>query len=251
MLALDTLESVPSTAHNAGLMPTLAAAIDIDPMIIRDGVTYMVALILSITVHEYGHARVADHLGDRLPRMQGRVTLNPVSHIDLIGTILFPLIAFVSAVSGSGLGARLLGWGKPVQISLLGRSFRYGLSRRGAHFLIAAAGPMMNLLFGLVLSIAFIVLGRSGAYEAAGVVGAFVIMNVGLAFFNLIPCPPLDGGALLLSVLPEQHPVATFLERYGFVIFFALLLTGFLTYLMWPAQLVGSAWLRQLASWAQ
>lgn len=232
-------------------MPTLLApSIDISPEIIRNGVTYMVALILSITVHEFGHAKVADHLGDRLPRAQGRVTLSPTNHIDLIGTILFPLIAFISSASGSALGSRILGWGKPVQISLVARNYRYGLSRRAAHFYIAAAGPIMNVLFGLVLSAAFVICARIGALQLASIVGSFVIMNIGLAFFNLIPCPPLDGSALLMAVLPEGHPVAGFLERYGFFIFFALLLTGLLSYLMWPAQVMGGAWFRLLYMWS-
>lgn len=232
-------------------MPTLLAPINVDPSLVRDGVTYMVALILSITVHEFGHAKVADHLGDRLPRAQGRVTLNPGSHVDPIGTILFPLIAFVSTVSGSSLGRYLLGWGKPVQISLVGRYYKYGLSRRAAHFLIAAAGPAMNLIFGLILSLVFVVLARSGLSTPASIISGFVIMNIGLAFFNLIPCPPLDGGTLFLSLLPEDHPVASFLQRYGYIIFFALVFTGYLTYLMLPARMVGSLWLRQLDLWAR
>src|SRR5436305_14098707 len=93
---------------------------------LAQGLVYLVALILSITVHEFGHAFVADRLGDRLPRAQKRVTLNPIAHIDPLGTLAFPLIAFVLAASGSAMGGRILGWGKPVQIALDPRLLRRG-----------------------------------------------------------------------------------------------------------------------------
>src|SRR5215470_14376014 len=85
---------------------------------VAQGAVYLVALVLSIAVHEFGHAFVADRLGDRLPRAQGRVTLNPIAHIDPIGTLLIPFIAFMSAASSPALAGRMLGWGKPVRISL-------------------------------------------------------------------------------------------------------------------------------------
>src|SRR5512137_1361612 len=93
---------------------------------------YLIALILSISVHEFGHAWVADRLGDRLPRSQGRVTLNPIAHIDLIGTILFPLIGALS-------GMRILGWGKPVFTSLHARHVPRWMSMSTAHLLVSIA----------------------------------------------------------------------------------------------------------------
>lgn len=229
-------------------MPTvLASALDkIDADLIRAGVTYMVALILSITVHEFGHAKAADILGDRLPRSQGRVTLNPVSHIDPWGTIVFPLLMFISAAKGVPL--RLLGWGKPVLVSGALRRYRWNLSHRVAHFIIAAAGPMMNIAFGLVLSGLFVVAARTGWADGrvAEVLASFVLMNIGLAMFNLLPCPPLDGGALLTSILGESHPIAQFLNRYGFIIFIVLLMTGALSIIMRPASVAALAWLRAL-----
>src|SRR3954452_7533635 len=133
-------------------------------MRIRDGVVYLIALVLSICVHEFGHAFVADKLGDPLPRSQGRVTLNPLAHIDPIGTLLLPLIA---VFSGPAIGSRILGWGKPVQISLSARSITRKISIRTAHALIAIAGPMMNILFGLVLSAVFIGLIKGEKIELA------------------------------------------------------------------------------------
>src|SRR6185295_4787884 len=100
---------------------------------LRDAVMYMVALVLSICVHEFGHAFVADQLGDPLPRSQGRVTLNPLAHIDPIGTLAFPLLGFFSSAA---IGARILGWGKPVQVSLSARSMTRRFTIRTSHMLI-------------------------------------------------------------------------------------------------------------------
>jgi Zn-dependent protease len=215
---------------------------------IRDGLMYLVALVLSIGVHEWGHAFVADRLGDRLPRAQGRVTLNPLAHIDPFGTVLFPLIAFVTALSSPGLASRMIGWGRPVQISL--RGLRPGWSIKTAHLLIALAGPLMNVMFALVVSSAYYLLvwyGGEPRHELALALASVVTMNVGLAFFNLIPCPPLDGGAVLRGLLPRSlEKVADLLERYGFFIFFALLMTGLLSYFMIPAHRVAHLLIERL-----
>jgi Zn-dependent protease len=198
---------------------------------------YLVALVLSIGAHEWGHAFVADRLGDRLPRAQGRVTLNPLAHIDPFGTVLFPLIAFVTSFSAPGLASRIIGWGRPVQISL--RGLRPGWSHKMAHLVIALAGPAMNLVFALVVSVAYFALvwyGGEPGHPLALALTSVIVMNVGLAFFNLIPCPPLDGGAVLRGILPQSlEKIADVLERYGFFIFFALLMTGLLSYFMIPA----------------
>ena len=107
----------------------------------------LIILILSICVHEFGHAIVADKLGDPLPRSQGRTTLNPMAHADPLGTLLFPLIALV-ATAGHSLG---FGWGRPVEVSP--RHFTRRMSMRTGHMLVAAAGPMMNILFGVLISL--------------------------------------------------------------------------------------------------
>src|SRR6476619_2046348 len=131
-----------------------------DPEKLRLAFVYLVSLVLSICVHEFGHAFVADKLGDPLPRSQGRVTLNTLAHIDPIGTLLLPLVALFS---GPAIGSRILGWGKPVQISLSARSMTRKVSIRTAHALIAIAGPAMNILFALILSAVFI-----GLFKARG-----------------------------------------------------------------------------------
>src|SRR3954471_3713353 len=115
---------------------------------IRQGVVYLIGLILSICVHEFGHAFIADKLGDPLPRTQGRVTLNPIAHIDPIGTLAMPLLAFAFP----SFGAFILGWGKPVNISLSPKALPRRWSVRFSHLLIALAGPLMNLVFALLVS---------------------------------------------------------------------------------------------------
>jgi Zn-dependent protease len=218
-----------------------------DPRLLQ-GLVFLVALILSICVHEFGHAFVADLLGDRLPRAQGRVTLNPLAHIDPIGTLLLPLVAMFS---GPAIGSRILGWGKPVRISLSPRDITRKLSLRSAHALIAIAGPMMNILFALVLSGLYILISRAGHDSLAGGVEAVIMMNIGLFFFNLLPVPPLDGGAVLARLVPRRFE--SFLEplnQYGFIILFVLLMSGLLSVLMRPASMVEYMWISALRHWA-
>ena len=246
------VEPTAAPSHTRRFMNTLLLVgrlNQVSPEMIRDGVVFMVALILSISVHEFGHAQVADLLGDRLPRSQGRVTLNPLSHIDLWGTIVFPLIMVVSWAMGAPLA--LLGWGKPVQISSRVPRYRFGLGHRAGQFLIAAAGPTMNILFGLVLSVVFVVAVRAGGGpEVAKVLASFVLMNIALACFNLLPCPPLDGGALLSMAMGPDHPIPRFLEKYGSMIFIGLLITGALSYVMLPATHLAHFWIAHLIQWA-
>jgi Zn-dependent protease len=216
-------------------------------MRLRDGLVYLIALILSICVHEFGHAFVADKLGDPLPRAQGRVTLNPVAHIDPIGTLLIPMIQFLSP------GLPLLGWGKPVRISLSARQMTRRFSLKISHMFIAAAGPGMNLVFGLVLSAVFVALFATGGmtHDRYLALVAYVIkMNVLLAFFNLIPCPPLDGGAILHGILPRDLEwISESLQKYGFIILFALLWTGLLGRMLWPADWLARQWISLLLGW--
>ena len=215
---------------------------------LRRGLVFLVALVLSICVHEFGHAFVADKLGDRLPRAQGRVTLNPLAHIDPIGTLLLPLF---DIFSGPAIGSRILGWGKPVRISLAPGDITKKVSIRTAHALIAIAGPGMNVLFALVLSALFVGLIKGGYDSLADGVANVIAMNIGLCLFNLLPIPPLDGGAVLARFVPRRlDGLLEQLNRYGFIILFGLLMTGLLSKLMWPAYIISTFWMQTLYHWA-
>jgi Zn-dependent protease len=205
---------------------------NLSPERIREAVVYLIALVLSIAVHEFGHAITADKLGDRTPRYQGRVTLNPLAHADPIGTFLFPLIGLFA---GGGI---LFGWGKPVQINPV--AFTHKLRMKVAHLIVAAAGPAMNVLLAMLVTIIFAVLLATKAISlghplAMGIIQV-IHLNWVLCFFNLIPCPPLDGGAVLAGLLPDKYDnVNQFLNQYGFIILIGLLVTGAVSFLLWPA----------------
>ena len=177
---------------------------------LRWGALQLILLIISIGLHEFGHAWVADLRGDPLPRLQGRVTLNPFAHTDLIGTIILPAVMiFLSP------GFGLIGWGKPVQISLPNPK-----TRRMDDICITLAGPGMNLVLCLVLAL----IGALGSFDPVQdkLVLRFLVsgifLNAGLVVFNLIPIPPLDGSriAVRLGLYSEETFLA--LARWGFVI---------------------------------
>jgi Zn-dependent protease len=196
-------------------------------------VVNLITLVLSITVHEFGHAIVADKLGDRTPRTQGRVTLNPLAHADPLGTLAFPLLSMIFA------GSIGFGWGRPVMVRPT--SFTRRLRMRTAHLLVAAAGPAMNLLFALTISLILLVLWRFDVVSDATVLYTSImnaiILNFILAFFNLIPTPPLDGGTVLAGLLPDRMmPAFEKLQQFGMFILFAFILIPQLSIIfLWPA----------------
>lgn len=182
---------------------------DLGPEQIRWIVQAVIILILSICVHEFGHAIVADKLGDSLPRSQGRVTLNPLAHADPIGTLALPLMSLIFT-KGMSTG---FGWGKPVEV--LPHRMTRKLTMRRAHMLVAAAGPLMNILLGLVIMGVHLILVQTDVIAAEhghalvpstvhGALQYAAFLNFVLAFFNLVPAPPLDGGSVLLGLLPDR-----------------------------------------------
>ncbi len=204
---------------------------------VREAILFLIALVLSITVHEFGHAWAATKLGDSLPRAQGRLTLSPIPHVDPIGTLLLPLIMQLTHVP-------LLGWGRPVQTNP--RNYTKRVSQATGQMLVAIAGPLMNLLLAVLVSTVVVVGGRSGALSetlALGLMDHLVRLNLFLMFFNLLPIPPLDGGAVLAWVLPRSlQGVIAFLGRWGSLILFAMVMSPLLQFLMYPGAVVAAFW---------
>lgn len=162
-------------------------------------------LVIAVTIHEFAHAWTADKLGDPTARVQDRVTLNPLAHLDPIGTIMLLLVGF--------------GWGKPVPFD------PYNLKeplRDGA--LIALAGPLSNMIMAGLCSLALHLLGLPLILSIA--LQQIILVNLVLAIFNLIPVHPLDGSKILMALLPEDtaHEYQDFMERYGMFVLLALLI---------------------------
>ncbi|MBU6231298.1 MAG: site-2 protease family protein [Patescibacteria group bacterium] len=172
-------------------------------------VLFIVILIFSVIVHEVSHGLMADRLGDPTPRMQGRLTLNPVKHIDPIGSIIVPIV--------TSLAGFAFGWAKPVIYN------PYNLkNKRQGEILIALAGPASNLaiavIFGLIIrfTAAGVTSASSPMLPFLEVASYIVLINILLAIFNLIPLPPLDGSKLFLAWLPNQYGrMRMTLERLG------------------------------------
>jgi len=197
-----------------------------------------IVLLFSLTVHEMAHAWTANRLGDPTARLLGRVSLNPLVHADLVGTVLFPLIALAT-------GAPLIGWAKPVPVNV--RHLRHG---RRDYVLVAAAGPASNLVIAvaaaLLLSALPITPHRLGepnvSVPLAEILSQAMRLNVLLAVFNMIPIPPLDGGNVLAGLLPYR--AASLFDQirpYGFLLLYALVLTnGFYYFVVRPATFIRS-----------
>jgi len=151
-------------------------------------------LIISVIFHELAHGAAADALGDPTPRLAGRLTLNPLSHADMIGSVVLPILC---VISGSGF---LIGWAKPVPFNP-----KYFTHPRRDQALVAAAGPAMNLVIVGIAAAAFHAAAAYGMVPLTQILTVVVIANLSLAIFNLIPIPPLDGHHLLGSLIPRYR----------------------------------------------
>ncbi len=206
---------------------------------VRQALLSVAAFVLSVSFHEFGHAFVADKLGDGLPRAQGRVTLSPLRHIDPLGTIVVPLLATFAS------GVPFIAWGKPVQTNPDAMTRRF--PRVVNNLMVSLAGPLMNLLLAVLISVALLGLAKTGHVSrdlAAQIVKFMVVLNISLMFFNLLPIPPLDGGALLAAVLPPRlrHVLLPPLQRYGMLILIILFVTPLGAMLMRPAARLAAGW---------
>lgn len=197
---------------------------------------YAIPVIFAITLHEAAHGYVAFRLGDPTAKLLGRVTANPLKHIDPIGTIVVPgLILLASKAVG---GVALFGWAKPVPINAV----NLGKPRRDMG-IVAAAGPAANILMaiGWALTIKFMALSSLSSEFFIRMALAGMSVNLVLAVLNLMPIPPLDGGRILVSLLPPRPAeMIARLEPYGLVILLLLLATGVLGQVIMPLVYFGS-----------
>ena len=197
---------------------------------------YAIPLIFAITLHESAHGWAAGRLGDPTATMLGRVTINPIPHIDPIGTIAVPgALLLMSALTGGG--GLLFGWAKPVPINP--RYFRNPLK---AMTITAAAGPLSNLLQMIFWALLLKALAAVGFYDkfVISVCAAGISVNLMLMAFNLIPIPPLDGGLIVRGLLPRQAGMAfDKIEPYGFMILLVLMVGGGLSFFVRPFLMFG------------
>ncbi len=174
---------------------------------------YFVIIVPSAILHEYFHAWTANYFGDPTPKYAGRLTLNPIPHIDLWGTILMPAILFFSTG-----GAIMFAYAKPVPINPLYMRSKHATAA------VAFAGPFANFLIAVIVS--FIIRGLP-ASTFVTILEIIVYANIGLGLFNLVPIPPLDGSKVVFAFLPQSWDgLRENLERYGFVILILLFISG-------------------------
>jgi len=198
-------------------MDFLPGGFSIDPVEVT---ILLVTFVIAITVHEFMHAWTAFMLGDDTARLLGRISLNPVVHFDPIGFLMFILIV---------LGFPAIAWGKPVPVNTyrLRPLGRFG--RHGSMALVAFAGPLSNVVMGAAAAVSLrlgeVVGSPLGIVQNA--LATFMLVNFGLAAFNMIPVPPLDGSKILAAFLPDfWQPLLARFEQYGFAILLLLFLVG-------------------------
>ncbi|MDP3421068.1 MAG: site-2 protease family protein [Thiobacillus sp.] len=194
---------------------------------------FALPVIFAITLHEAAHGYVARYFGDMTAAAAGRITVNPIKHIDPVGTILVPLLILVASKLLGG-GALLFGWAKPVPVN-------FGNLRRPKQDMlwVAAAGPGINFVMAVFWALMIQVghaLGSGFASVPLMLMGAAgVFINVILMALNLIPLPPLDGGRIAVSLLPVRQAIQySRIEPYGLFILLGLLFTGILGFVLWP-----------------
>ncbi len=189
--------------------------LNITPEIVRQAILEMLIFLISLTLHEWGHAKVADMLGDPTPRSEGRVTLNPWPHVDPLGTLIIPLLGALHVFGGLGL----IGWAKPVWINP-----GYFKNRKTDEALVTIAGPAMNFLLALVAT--FLVAGLFRVVPTiVPLLGEVIQINVILIVFNLLPFPPLDGSKFLMYWFGMSEEAYARYSQWGGYLLLALCFT--------------------------
>ena len=199
--------------------------------LIQTVLIYALPVLFAITVHEAAHGYAARHFGDNTAYMLGRITLNPIKHIDPIGTILMPIMLYFATS-----GAFLFGYAKPVPVN-----FGHLRNPKRDMVWVALAGPASNFVQAILWAVVMITLVGTGVEERffLEMARAGVLVNLVMWAFNLFPVPPLDGGRILVGLLPwKQAQMVSRLEPYGFFIVMGLVIFG----------VVGTVWLRPLMS---
>jgi len=203
----------------------------VNPELIQNVLMYALPVLFSITLHEAAHGYVARHFGDNTAAMLGRITLNPIKHIDPIGTIVMPLALYFMTS-----GAFVFGYAKPVPVA-------FGNLRNPKRDMIwvALAGPATNFIQALLWAVVLGILAISGLHEPffLGMAKAGIAVNLVMWAFNLFPLPPLDGGRVLVGLLPyRQAEAVSRIEPYGFFIVMGLVVAG----------VISAIWMRPLMS---
>jgi len=196
-------------------------------------IVQIAALVLAVSVHESAHGWVALRCGDTTARDLGRITLNPLRHIDPMGSVVVPALLAFS-------GAPVFGWAKPVPISLA-----HTRHPRSANLWISAAGPASNIVFAAIMTVAVLALraqgaslGESNVLQTILLFGVYsVLINIILAVFNLLPIPPLDGFGVVESLVPPSwYPVVGQMRRWGMLLLLVVIFSGALSSILQPIQ---------------
>ncbi|MBM7854684.1 Zn-dependent protease [Desulfohalotomaculum tongense] len=173
------------------------------------------AVVIGLTFHEYAHAWAADKLGDPTARYMGRLTINPISHVDPIGLLMLFFAGF--------------GWAKPVPVT----PYRLTGSMRRSLMLVSIAGPATNMIIAITASLLFGLAATFNSVPLIEIMKNIITINVVLAVFNLLPVPPLDGSKILAGILPGEQRWLDYMEQYGTIILLLLLFTGILSPILW------------------
>ncbi|MBL7196888.1 MAG: site-2 protease family protein [Candidatus Omnitrophica bacterium] len=184
----------------------------------------LILFFLAVVIHEFAHGWMAYKLGDPTAKYSGRLTLNPIAHIDPIGTIALPLFL---VITGSPI---LFGWAKPIPVNFLGLR-----NPKKDMIWVGLAGPGANILLAIVISL---IIKLKMIFLPLQVLEYFMLLNLVLATFNLIPIPPLDGSRVVMGLLPPKLAYQYMrLERFGFIIIVIMLYLGLFQLIVWPVVL--------------